>query len=168
MNKLNRLATCAVLLLGAGFLTGCGGGDDHAGHGHGHDEAATTSAGGGHVHHAPRGGLLVVLAEETAHVELLLDRGRGRLDAYLLGPHAHTPLKSRQQRIFIELDTGGESLRIPLQARGNLLSGEEPGNTSHFQVQDERLKSLGALSGSLGTVEVLGTRFEGIRFEAER
>ena len=164
MNQLNRFTTYAGLLLSTCLLAGCGGDAKSV------DQGTTATAhetnGGGHVHHAPRGGLLVVLAEETAHVELLLDRGRGRLDAYLLGPHAHTPLKSRQQRIFIELETGGEALRIPLQAQGNLLTGEEPGNTSHFSTQDERLKSLGALNGSLGTIEVLGKRFEGVRFEA--
>jgi len=164
MNQLNRITTYAGLLLGTCLFAGCGGDAEPVSQGT--PAAAHETSGGGHVHHAPRGGLLVVLAEETAYVELLLDQRRGRLDLYLLGSHAHTPLKSRQSRIFIELETGGEALRIPLQAQGNLLTGEEPGNTSHFSTQDARLKGLGSLNGSLGTVEVLGKRFDDVRFEA--
>lgn len=129
-------------------------------------QADHVATGGGHVHKAPRGGLLVVLAEETAHVELIFDRARGRLDLYLLGPHAHTPLRSAQQKIWVTLDGAGDPLRLALDAQGNALSGEKPGATSHFVVADERLKSLVALHGTLGTVEVLGRRFEGVRFDS--
>lgn len=129
-------------------------------------QADHVQASGGHVHTAPRGGLLVVLAEETAHVELIFDKSRGRLDLYLLGPHAHKPLRSAQPKIWVTLEGTGEPLKLALDAEGNALSGEKPGSTSHFSVRDDRLMELIALHGHLGTIEVLGRRFEGIRFDS--
>ena len=143
-------------------LAACGNHDepaDHAGHG---DHAHT--AGDGHVHTAPRGGLLVVLAEETAHVELLLDARTGRLDAYLLGPHAHTPLKSAQRSLRLSLTGGEQPLELSLQPVANPLSGDQVGSTAHFQVTDPRLAGDVDLVGTLGTVEVLGRRFKGVAF----
>lgn len=172
MNRIDRIAALTCSAVCAVFVAACGGDADRAvpnapaAPAPAAPSAPAAATGGGHVHQAPRGGLLVILAEETAHVELLLDRTRGRLDAHLLGPHAHTPLKSGQNRIWIELEGGAENLRIPLEAQGNVLTGDRAGSTSHFAAIDDRLKSVGPLKGSLGTVEVLGRRFEGARFES--
>ena len=154
MRELRCLVLCAM-------LAACGGSSEPAAP----QPTNHAPAAGGHVHHAPRGGLLVVLAEETAHAELILDRARGGLDLYLLGPHAHSPLRSAQQKLWITLDGADGELKLALVAEGNALSGEAPGNTSHFSVTDDRLKSIGALAGRLGTVEVLGRRFEGASFD---
>lgn len=165
-----RITNGLAALVAASALVGCGGGDD-GGHDHAHDHAAHDhgggGAGGGHVHVAPRGGVLVELAHETAHAELLLDRATGRLDVYLLGAHAVTPLKSGQKRLRVTITSTPEPLELELRPVTSALTGDREGASSHFRVVDARLAGLAGLSGTLGTVEVLGRRFQGAAFGSD-
>ena len=56
---------------------------DHHGHDHGNSKKETYSP---HAHHheAPHGGCLVVMGNEFAHLELVLDEDSGLLQAYVL------------------------------------------------------------------------------------
>jgi len=170
-----RYLHLTLIALCASLASGCGDNEqtqDHeAGSGH---TAHTGSEGGedphaeaGHSHTAPRGGLLVVLSEELAHAELLLDAEAGRIDAHLLGPHAEMPMRSPQPTLLLELRNGSETLQLELAAQESALSGDRLGACSHFSVDDPRLVGLKDLSGEIGEVRVLGRRFAPVRFSGE-
>ena len=159
------------LLLAAGLFAGCGSGHDDHDHGPGghthedgesHGEEAGEAAGGGHVHSAPHGGLLVILAEETAHLELLHDADSGELRAYLLGAHADSPVRATQASIQVQLDGIAEPLA--LEAVASALSGETVGDTSEFAITSPALKGVELKGGTIERVEMLGMTYEQIAF----
>lgn len=146
-----------ILLVAAATLPGCGG--DTAPEGPGDD-----SSHHGHVHAAPHGGTLVVLAEEFAHVELVLDPEAGTLTAYCLGPHADTPVRIPAPSIPVTVNVGGAPTELVLAAVADRLSGETVGDTSEFSVRDERLVGLGELHGVIHAVSLRGRDFTDVAF----
>ena len=155
--RLFQVALSATL----GLLVACSDGghdhdhDHHHDHDHDHDHGEE-----GHVHTAPHGGELLVLAEEFAHVELVLDRATGTLDAYSLGAHADTPVRLAQESLTVVLP----DFELELAAVASTLTGDTVGDASRFQVTDERLATDAELSGTVKWVESLGQRFEDVEF----
>lgn len=166
-----RITNGIAAALAVALLAACGGGGEGHDHDHDHDHAAHDhgggGAGGGHVHVAPRGGILVELAHETAHAEVLFDAATGRLDVYLLGAHAVTPLKSAQKRLRLTVTSTSEPLELELRPVASALTGDTEGSSSHFRVVDARLVGQTGLSGTLGTIEVLGRRYQGATFGSD-
>lgn len=113
-----------------------------------------------HEHVAPHGGTLVVLGEEFAHLEFVLDPKAGRLDLYLLGGEAETPVRSEATEISLKLD--GKDLS--LKAVANELTGEKVGDTSQFQVESPLLKGVESCQMTLPGISVLGRQFEELSF----
>lgn len=130
--------------------------DDHAGHSHEHT----------HAHHAPHGGALVVLGEEVAHVEFLLDSGTGLLTCYILDEEAQGALRIKDEVIRLRVTTspGGPEIALELTAVENRLTGETRGNTSEFRVTDERLRGLSAFDAEIARLTIRGREFSAIRF----
>lgn len=135
----------------------CGDGHDHDGHAH--DDHADE-----HVHVAPRGGALVVLAEETAHVEVLLDPGSGHLALFVLGPHAETPVRIAQEAVELTLTVDGTETTVTLPAIASELTGETVGDTSEFAADVDALKGVSAFRGRITTLSARGSTYEGVTF----
>jgi len=151
-------ATLLLLLLPAALLgASCGDDHDHAGH----VDAPHADA---HVHEAPRGGALVVLAEETAHVEVVLDRTTGRLWLFVLGPHAASPVRVAQPEIAVTLHVAGTEHRVTLPAVANELTGETVGDTSAFAADVEALKGADAFSGEIDALSARGVTYTAVPF----
>ncbi len=160
------------LILAAGLLAGCGSehgehdGHDHGPGGHTHEDGEEHGADeGGHAHTAPHGGLLVILGEETAHVELLHDADKGELRAYLLGAHADSPVRVAQESIELTLD--GVDQTLTLAAVASALSGETVGDTSEFALTDPALKGASLKGGTIAKIEMLGMVYEAVVFGGE-
>lgn len=149
------------LCLLAGLLVGCG--EQHADHAH--SDSAHSDQAEGHTHSAPHGGLLVVLAEEFAHLELLHDPATGDLRAYALGGHAETPVRLTQ--VSIEIEVEGIEGTLSLKAVPSALSGESVGDTSEFHLRDAKLKGVDFQAGVIQKVEMLGQQFESIAFSGD-
>lgn len=158
-SPLNRSWIAGLLVA---CLAGCGSGhDDHAGHDHGPGEHGSEGE-AGHAHSAPNGGLLVVLGEEAAHLELLHDAETGELRANVLGAHAENYIRVVQATIDLQLD--GVEGPVSLAAVASDLSGETVGDTSVFALTDPRLKGIELGGGTVVRVEMLGTVYEQIAF----
>ncbi|MEM7309806.1 MAG: hypothetical protein AAF682_24230 [Planctomycetota bacterium] len=148
-------------LLAALLCASCGG---EGGHSHDHDSHAEA---GGHVHHAPHGGLLVVLGDEMAHVELLHEPDANSLTAWLLDGEAEKALRSAQSGLTVVLEGEDGELELVLEPQASTLTGETVGDTSEFRGVDEGLARPRELAGHIERVEVLGSTFENVTIEAE-
>ncbi len=131
-------------------------------HDHGHQ----------HEHTAPHGGTLVVLGEEFAHLELVLDPGAGSLTGYILDGEAENAVRIGQEYIEIIIDEsvppgrGAErsEYALTLKAVSNVLTGETAGDTSEFAVQSDKLKGVRKFDAVISAVNIKGQTFRNVGF----
>ena len=119
-----------------------------------------------HAHTAPHGGTLVVLGEEFAHLEFVLDAGTAKLTAYVLDGEAENPVRLAQNTIELKghrQDTGAD-FTLNLNGVANVLTGETEGDTSEFVGQSEALKGAAAFQAELVSITVKGQTFTDIDF----
>jgi hypothetical protein len=138
---------------------------------HGNSNTDGHNDGQGHEHTAPHGGTLVVLGDEFAHLELVLDPDKGKLSGYVLDGEAESPVRLEQEYIEIRIvvpDTAGNAyaseLPLRLSAVYNILTGEKEGDTSEFAVRSERLKGLKQFSAVITAINVKGSEFQEVGF----
>lgn len=125
-----------------------------------------------HEHTAPHGGTLVVLGEEFAHLELVLDPGAGSLTGYILDGEAENAVRIGQEYIEIKMNDslppGGGSDRsgyvLILKAVSNVLTGETAGDTSEFTVRSDRLKGVRKFDAVISAIEIKGRAFRNVGF----
>ena len=152
----------AALVLLTAVLAACGvEGHDHIAGPKGDGTSGGASA---HVHEAPRGGTLVVLAEETAHLEILHDTATGRLTVYLLGPHASNAVRTAQEALSVELVVGGATHTVTLPAQASELTGETVGDSSEFAADVPALIGAASFSGTIRAVEARGAWYDAVTF----
>lgn len=128
----------------------------HQGHSHGHH---------GHHHEAPHGGTLVVLGNEFAHIEMLLNQTNGALKIYFFDSHVQGSVRVKAKDVSMTLDTGKEKIPLTLNAQANELTGETVGNSSEFLVQSDKLKGLSHFAVTMGAFTVKGVSFKNIKFK---
>jgi len=126
-------------------------------HDHDHDH--------NHEHTAPHGGTLVVLGRETHHLELVLDREQGRLDAYVLDGHAENFVRVATQSFVVEAEVGNTKETLRFLAVENKATGETVGDTSQFQASAEWIKSVRSFNARLVSLPVRGSSYTNIGFE---
>lgn len=128
------IASLGVSLLSLGLVAGCDnkGGEfkkatdlKTAEHGHDHDH--------GHEE-GPHHGALMEVGKEAAHLEVLVDDEGHTLHAYLLGPDAKAPLTTASAPLVLKVEGHGE-VSVPAKP----LTGEADGQTSHWELMDEKL-----------------------------
>ena len=131
---------------------------------------SATAEEGHHEHVAPHGGTLVVLGEEFAHVEFVLDPQAGELRAYVLDGEAEHGLRLAQKTLALRVEAPSSTeaptrTDLALGAVANVLTGETVGATSEFRIRHERLRSLEKFHAEIASVEVKGRTFEGVAFD---
>ncbi len=125
-----------------------------------------------HKHHAPHEGTLVVLGEEFAHMEFVLDPGTGSLTAYILDGEAENSIRIGQESIEVvisnsvppEEGTGDSGHALTLKAVSNVLTGETAGDTSEFAARSDRLKGARKFTAVISVISVKGQTFKNIEF----
>jgi hypothetical protein len=125
-----------------------------------------------HEHSAPHAGTLVVIGEEFAHLELVLDPGTGTLIAFILDGEAENAVRIGQQGIEIRIKdmvpTGDgkepADFTMALKAVGNVLTGETAGDTSEFTAQSDRLKDVQKFDAIISAINIKGQTFRDIDF----
>ena len=148
MTRLLSLILLVSLVACGDAPKGANGADDHS----------------AHTHAAPRGGALVVLREEGAHVELLVDPATGHLSLIVLGAHAAKPIRIAQPAISLTLDVAGASHSVELPAVASELTGETVGDTSEFAADLDALKGVGTFTGQIASVTVRGETYTDLAF----
>ena len=140
-------------------------------HGHGHEHEHAHE----HEHVAPHGGTLVVLGDEFAHVELVLDPAVGSLTAYVLDGHAEKAIRLRRPRVSLILDAVGvgdaqpaklpKPLELALLAVANPLTGETAEDSSQYAGGADQLKGVKRFTARLPELTVRGREFKDIAFK---
>jgi hypothetical protein len=127
---------------------------------------ATRSAAGAQP---PHGGMLLMLGDEYAFVELVLDATAGRLTAYVLDSDARTGVPLAQPELRLRVTVAGTEPR-PLVLRGeaNPLTGEVIGATSQFGATADWLRGVTGFDGLLERIDVKGARLESVAFNVPR
>ena len=155
----HHLVLTWLLALTLPLSPGCGHDHEHGDHGHSHDHDHD------HAHSAKNGGSLVVLAEEFAHMEVLVDAEAGQVTAWSLGPHCENYEKLAQPTIDLTVAVeGGEPFTLTLDAQYSQMSSDEEGSSSWFAATDERLVGLDAFDGTFGAITSRGRTFESTAF----
>lgn len=120
-----------------------------------------------HEHHPPHHGVLIVLGEEFAHLEFVLDNVTGTLTAYSLDGEAENAVPLTQSQIIFKIHPKNRKLDfdLPLKALENPLTGETAGNTSQFAAQSDSLKGLDKFTGTIEVVNTKGQNFKEVSFD---
>ena len=122
-----------------------------------------TEKGNGHEHKAPRGGTLVGLGEEFAHLEIILDESTGKITAYVLDGEAEKSIQITQEKIELEIEKP-RKVSLELMAVENALTGEKIGATSEFSTQTDELKGFGDFDAIIKSIKVKGKEFTEEKF----
>ncbi len=117
-----------------------------------------------HHHHPPHGGTPVELGEEEYHLELVLDEGTGRLQAYVLDGEMENFVRSTAAKIVISATVAGKSHDLELAAVPNPETGETVGDTSLFEAQADWVKASGSFDAVLKEVTIRGTTYSNVKF----
>ena len=118
----------------------------------------------GHAHVAPHGGTLIVLGEESAHLEWVMDAASGKVDLYVLDGEAINGLPVPQESLRFAIEGVPELTSVELQAVASSLSGETVGNSSRFQGEIAGLKGAEQFKATLEAITVRGVDFRGVSF----
>lgn len=120
-----------------------------------------------HEHTAPHGGTLVVLGEEFAHVEFVLEKATGKLTAYVLDGEAEKPIRLTENTIGLKINrlNPEQTMALQLQAVPNVLTGETEGDTSQFEGQSEALEGATEFQAEIASIVVKGQTFTDVDFE---
>lgn len=129
-----------------------------------HGDADTDAHESGHEHTAPHGGTLVVLGDEFAHLELVLDPDEGTLRGYVLDGEAESPVRLEQEEIEMKIDVVRGSAALKLNAVSNVLTGETAGDSSEFSAQSDKLKGVERFGAVITAITVKGSEFQEVEF----
>lgn len=158
-----RMFAVSLLLLSLSFTLACSGGSQSTS-----EESASTGSSSesrGHEHEAPHGGTLLIIGDEFAHLELVLDESTGRLTAFLLDGEAKNAVRTDMTNIVIMTKVGDQGGPVILQAQANDLTGETVGDSSQFEAQADLLAGVDAFEGIIPSIKVKGQVFENISFQ---
>lgn len=134
------------------LLNACG-----VSHRNGHDHAHT------YGHAPPHGGTPVLVAEDTFHLELVLDAGAGKMQAYILDGHLGKHVQVPETSFVLSARIGGKREELLFQR------APEPGATqsdksSLFEAQADWLKTAKEFEGHIATITLNGAMFTNISF----
>ncbi|MDE0297903.1 MAG: hypothetical protein OXN17_04675 [Candidatus Poribacteria bacterium] len=91
-----------------------------------------------HEHTTPHGGTMVVLGEEFAHVEFVLEKGTGKLSAFGLDGEAEKPIRLTEKAIGFNINQlySEQEFTLQLKTAANVLT-ERP-KATHLNLKDNR------------------------------
>ncbi len=134
---------------------------------HRHEQGETHQTDVHHEHTAPHGGTLVVLGDEFAHIELVLDQTTGKLTGYVLDGEAEKSVRLSQKTVELKIHREDTQSDLTLQLSGvaNVLTGEAEGDTSQFAAQSDALKGASEFHAEIVSIDIKGQTFTHINFE---
>jgi len=120
----------------------------------------------GHTHEPLiEGGSLIELGDHEANLEVHLDAETGELVIYLVDGHASDYVRSTQVALAVTVQpAAGDPYALTLAQVASTLSGEKVGDSSKYQIQDDRLKGVAELHGKVASVSMKGSTYANVEF----
>ncbi len=144
-----------LMILGAYllFIAACSS-SDHDDHGHS----------GGHAHHAPHGGSLVMLGDHLYQLEMVAHEESSELELFILDGEAENFIRIIAPTLSAAVQADGEEFPLIFAAKSDEATGETVGNTSHFTANTPWLAEHPKFEAVFEVIEIRGQRFENIHF----
>lgn len=129
----------------------------------------------GHHHHhdakGPHDGALVVLGDEAAHLEIVLDSDTGKLTAYVLDAEAKGAVHVTQQSLELAVIVGSKEeakkkgeVPDPQVVKLDAVSPSDKGETTEFAGQSDALKGVKEFDAVLTSITISGKEFKATEF----
>lgn len=134
-------------------------------HDHAHDDADHSHGDGGHAHQPKYGGTPIELGEHQYHVEILRDAEVGKMKVWVLDGHLENFIRVKTESFELKATFGDKSETLTFLAMPNSATGETVGDTSCFEAQADWLKATGEFSAEIVSLEIRGSKFEGVKFD---
>ena len=110
------------------------------------------------------GGTPVVLGEEAAHVELVLDAAAGRLQAYVLDGELENFIRVSEPSLTINATVDGIARTHTLEPGANPATGETAGDTSLYEARADWLRGGPRFTARLLAITVRGASYRDVDF----
>jgi hypothetical protein len=159
------------------LLAGCPADSGSTGAGTGKGAAGGSNASGGkqkdrqthhhhHAEHGPHGGAIVVIGEEAAHVEVVLDSKTGELTAYVYDEDLKNPVWVKQAELTMAVTLESEDKSALPESAVILLKARETkeGAAHEFFAVVPRLKGSEEFDGVLESIIIDGTTHKSVQF----
>jgi hypothetical protein len=117
-----------------------------------------------HRDEPPHGGTPVVLGQAEYHLEVVVDRAAGRLQAYVLDGEMEDFVRSSSPALELMVSLPGGPRPLILAAVANPVTGETVGDTSLFEGHADWLRTTPNFEAELAAITIRGTPFTKVRF----
>jgi hypothetical protein len=133
-------------------------------HDEAHDDTGKHAEEEGHTHEPLReGGSLIELGDHEANLEVHLNPETGELELYLVDGHATDYVRSTQVSLMVTVEPGtGDPFTLEVPHVASTLSGETVGDSSKYQIQDDRLKGVTDLHAKVASVSMMGSTYKDV------
>ena len=135
------------------FLASCGDGHDHG-----------KGKGQKHHHEPPHDGVLIECGDHQYNLEVVHDSESGDLEIYVLGGHAVTPVRIKQESIEVSVTVGEKEQALNLPAIADSQQEKTVGDTDFFQIR-EALPGIKEFTGEIKSVTINGALYEKLSFK---
>lgn len=122
-----------------------------------------------HQHSAPHDGVLVELGDHESQLEFVLDPETGLLTVYVLDAHAESAVRLSEPQLSLQIERIGAGPPVRpgrealLDAVGNALTGETPGDSSVFSGVVAELAGATRFEAVLPIISVKGREYRNVR-----
>lgn len=155
---IHAIARASAMLAATALIAACSKGEAEAGGGG--DEH------GAHVHSAKFGGEVIPAGDHIANIEVVHSVETGELTVYTLDGHNEELVKSPEASLTVAISGHDfETFDLTLAADVNELTKNKVGSTSMYVGQSDTIKGVDHFHGTVGSVTLSGTVFEGLKFD---
>jgi hypothetical protein len=117
-----------------------------------------------HEHKPPHQGTPVVLGSEEYHVELVVDRPAGKIQAYILDGEMENFVRIQAESFEVRAALPDGPKTLALKAVPNNATGEKTGDTSMFETRADWLKTNATFDATLPELTVRGRAYRNVPF----
>jgi hypothetical protein len=117
-----------------------------------------------HEHKPPHGGTPVVLGNEEYHLELVLIRSEGKVQAFVMDCELENFVRIPAKMFEVDVKLADNNLPLIFNALPNRATGETVGDTSAFEANSYWLKTNGTFDAMLKELTIRGKLYQNVQF----
>jgi hypothetical protein len=117
-----------------------------------------------HEHKPPHGGTPVVLGNEEYHLELVLIRSEGKVQAFVMDGELENFVRIPAKMFEVEVKLADKNLPLIFNAVPNRATGETVGDTSAFEASSYWLKTNATFDAVLKELTIRTKLYQNVQF----